>query len=154
MSHRSTFGLLEVAYAVPGNPLRRQTIRFGSQAAYFIRMLPAVADRASQERGRHITSGALRSRRACAHSQRQYLANHESELLTHAFVLTEKEDGSIQLWVVSDENPFAALSETGAMLRASGLGWGVAGRMGREQLARRAGKLLPVARFLAGNHEL
>jgi len=69
----------------------------------------------------------------------QLFAGYEQELFSHVVTLAEKEGKSVELLVVPALDPFDAMVQTAARLRASRLVVGVSARMASEELAQRIG---------------
>jgi hypothetical protein len=72
-------------------------------------------------------------------SESQLFSDYEKELFSHVVALAEKEGKPVELLVVPAINPFDALAQTAATLRASRLVTGVSARMDSDDLARRIG---------------
>jgi amino acid transporter len=72
-------------------------------------------------------------------SERQIFADYEKELFSHVVALAEKEGKTVELLVVPAVDPFDAMVQTAANLKASRLVTGVSPRMASEELARRIG---------------
>ena len=66
--------------------------------------------------------------------------DYEQELFTRVVSVAEKEGKTVELLVVPGVNPFDALVQTAARLRASKLVTGVSSRMDSDELAQRIGK--------------
>jgi hypothetical protein len=69
----------------------------------------------------------------------QLFADYEQELFSHVVSLAEKEGKTVELLVVPAVDPFDAMVQTAARLRAARLVTGVSERMASEELARRIG---------------
>jgi amino acid transporter len=69
----------------------------------------------------------------------QIFADYEQELFTSVVTLAEKEGKTVELLVVPAVNPFDAMVQTAARLKASRLVTGVSASMDSEELARRIG---------------
>ncbi|MCW5982807.1 MAG: APC family permease [Bryobacteraceae bacterium] len=69
----------------------------------------------------------------------QFFSDYEQELFTHVVTLAEKEGKPVELLVVPAVDPFDALVQTAANLKASRLVTGVSAKMPSEELARRIG---------------
>lgn len=69
----------------------------------------------------------------------QIFADYERELFTRVVEMAEKEGKTVDLLVVPAVDPFDALVQTAAKLKASRLVTGVSARMDSEELARRIG---------------
>src|SRR5947208_9818226 len=69
----------------------------------------------------------------------QLFTDYERELFTGVVEMAEKEGKTVDLLVVPAVNPFDAMVQTAAKLRASRLVTGVSARMASEELARRIG---------------
>ena len=69
----------------------------------------------------------------------QIFAGYEQELFSHVVTLAEKEGKTVELLVVPAVDPFDAMVQTAARLKASRLVTGVSERMASEELARRIG---------------
>jgi amino acid transporter len=69
----------------------------------------------------------------------QLFSDYEKELLTRVVTLAEKEGKTADLIVVPGVDPFDAMVQTAAKLKASRLVTGVSARMDSEELARRIG---------------
>jgi hypothetical protein len=72
-------------------------------------------------------------------SQQQLFADYERELLSRVVTLAEKEGKHVDLIVVPGVDPFDAMVQTAANLKASRLVTGVSSRMDSEELAQRIG---------------
>ena len=72
-------------------------------------------------------------------SDQQLFSDYEKELLTRVVTLAEKEGKTVDLLVVPGVDPFDAMVQTAAKLKASRLVTGVSARMDSEELARRIG---------------
>ena len=72
-------------------------------------------------------------------SEQQLFADYEKELLSRVVTLAEKEGKHVDLIVVPGVDPFDAMVQTAANLKASRLVTGVSGRMDSEELAQRIG---------------
>ena len=72
-------------------------------------------------------------------SDQQLFSDYEKELLTRVVSLAEKEGKTADLLVVPGVDPFDAMVQTAAKLKASRLVTGVSPRMDSEELARRIG---------------
>ncbi|MCC7174651.1 MAG: APC family permease [Bryobacterales bacterium] len=72
-------------------------------------------------------------------SERQIFSDYERELFTQVVTVAEKEGKTVELMVVPAVNPFDAMVQTAARLKASRLVSGVSPRMASEELARRIG---------------
>jgi hypothetical protein len=73
-------------------------------------------------------------------SRNQLFAEYEQELFTHVVSMAEKQGKPVELVVIPGLNPFDAMVQTAARLRASRLVTGVSARMASEELARRIGQ--------------
>ncbi|HYP06850.1 MAG TPA: APC family permease [Bryobacteraceae bacterium] len=69
----------------------------------------------------------------------QVFAEYEQELFSHVVAAAEKQGKGVELLVVPAVNPFDAMVQTAANLRASKLVTGVSARMPAEELAQRIG---------------
>jgi len=69
----------------------------------------------------------------------QIFADYEQELFTRVVSIAEKEGKRVELLVVPAVDPFDAMVQTAARLKASRLVTGVSARMDSEELARRIG---------------
>jgi nucleotide-binding universal stress UspA family protein len=69
----------------------------------------------------------------------QLFADYEQELFSHVVTLAEKQGKSVELLVVPAVDPFDAMVQTAARLRASRLVVGVSPRMESDELAQRLG---------------
>ncbi|MGE5645884.1 MAG: APC family permease [Acidobacteriota bacterium] len=69
----------------------------------------------------------------------QIFADYEQELFTRVVAMAEKEGKTVELLVVPAVDPFDAMVQTAARLKASRLVTGVSERMDSEELARRIG---------------
>jgi amino acid transporter len=69
----------------------------------------------------------------------QVFAAYEQELFSHVVAMAEKEGKGVELLVVPAVDPFDAMVQTAANLRASRLVTGVSARMRSEELAQRIG---------------
>src|SRR5262245_25820531 len=72
-------------------------------------------------------------------SENQLFTDYERELFTRVVSLAEKEGKPVELLTVPGVNPFDAMVQTAATLKASRLVSGVSARMDSEELARRIG---------------
>jgi amino acid permease-like protein len=72
-------------------------------------------------------------------SEDQLFADYERELFTRVVSMAEKEGKTVDLLVVPGVDPFDAMVQTAARLKASRLVTGVSARMDSEELARRIG---------------
>jgi amino acid transporter len=72
-------------------------------------------------------------------AENQLFSNYEKELLTRVVTIAEKEGKTVDLLVVPGVDPFDAMVQTAAKLKASRLVTGVSARMDSEELARRIG---------------
>jgi amino acid transporter len=73
-------------------------------------------------------------------SENQLFTNYERELFTRVVSIAEKEGKTVELLTVPGVNPFDAMVQTAATLKASRLVSGVSARMDSEELARRIGR--------------
>jgi hypothetical protein len=73
-------------------------------------------------------------------SDNQLFTDYERELFTRVVSLAEKEGKTVELLTVPGVNPFDAMVQTAATLKASRLVSGVSARMDSEELAQRIGK--------------
>lgn len=73
-------------------------------------------------------------------SEQQLFTHYEQELFSKVVSLAEKEGKPVALLVVPGVNPFDALVQTAAKLKASRLVTGVSAKMDSGELARRIGK--------------
>jgi amino acid transporter len=69
----------------------------------------------------------------------QLFADYEQELFSHVVTVAEKQGKSVELLVVPAVDPFDAMVQTAARLKASRLVAGVSTRMPSDELARRIG---------------
>jgi len=69
----------------------------------------------------------------------QLFSDYEKELFSHVVTLAEKEGKTVDLLVVPGIDPFHAMAQTAAKLKASRLVTGVSATMDSEELARRIG---------------
>jgi hypothetical protein len=69
----------------------------------------------------------------------QLFTDYESELFTHVVELAEREGKTVELMVVPATDPFDAMVQTAATLKAARLVTGVSAKMASEELARRIG---------------
>jgi nucleotide-binding universal stress UspA family protein len=69
----------------------------------------------------------------------QLFTEYEKELFTRVVALAEKQGKSVDLLVVPGVDPFDAMVQTAARLKASRLVTGVSEKMDQEELARRVG---------------
>jgi amino acid transporter len=69
----------------------------------------------------------------------QLFADYEQELFSHVVAMAEKEGKTVELLVVPAVDPFDAMVQTAARVKASRLVTGVSERMASEELARRIG---------------
>lgn len=69
----------------------------------------------------------------------QLFTDYESELFTHVVELAEREGKTVELMVVPAMDPFDAMVQTAATLKAARLVTGVSAKMASEELARRIG---------------
>jgi len=72
-------------------------------------------------------------------SDDQIFSDYERELFSHVVEVAEKEGKPVELLVVPAVNPFDAMVQSAAKLKASRLVTGVSARMTSEELARRIG---------------
>jgi amino acid transporter len=72
-------------------------------------------------------------------SDQQLFSDYEKELLSRVVTMAEKEGKTVDLIVVPGVDPFDAMVQTAAKLKASRLVTGVSPRMDSEELARRIG---------------
>ncbi|MFM2125863.1 MAG: hypothetical protein RL328_2314, partial [Acidobacteriota bacterium] len=72
-------------------------------------------------------------------SESQIFSEYEKELFSHVVELAEKEGKHVELLAVPGINPFDAMVQTAASLKASRLVTGVSARMQSEELASRIG---------------
>ena len=72
-------------------------------------------------------------------SEQQLFSDYERELLSRVVTMAEKEGKTVDLLVVPGVDPFDAMVQTAAKLKASRLVTGVSPRMDSEELARRIG---------------
>jgi amino acid transporter/nucleotide-binding universal stress UspA family protein len=72
-------------------------------------------------------------------SNQQLFSDYEKELLSRVVTVAEKEGKTVDLIVVPGVDPFDAMVQTAAKLRASRLVTGVSARMDSNELARRIG---------------
>jgi len=72
-------------------------------------------------------------------SDKQLFSDYEKELLSAVVSMAEKEGKTVDLLVVPGVDPFDAMVQTAAKLRASRLVTGVSAKMDSEELARRIG---------------
>ncbi len=72
-------------------------------------------------------------------SEEQIFSDYERELFTHVVEIAEKEGKPVELLVVPAVNPYDAMVQSAAKLKASRLVTGVSARMTSEELARRIG---------------
>jgi amino acid transporter len=72
-------------------------------------------------------------------SNQQLFSDYEKELLSRVVTMAEKEGKTVDLIVVPGVDPFDAMVQTAAKLRASRLVTGVSARMDSDELARRIG---------------
>jgi amino acid transporter len=73
-------------------------------------------------------------------SESQLFTDYERELFTRVVSIAEKEGKPVELLTVPGVNPFDAMVQTAATLKASRLVSGVSARMDSEELARRIGQ--------------
>jgi hypothetical protein len=73
-------------------------------------------------------------------SEDQLFTDYERELFTRVVSLAEKEGKPVELLTVPGVNPFDAMVQAAATLKASRLVSGVSARMDSEELARRIGR--------------
>jgi len=73
-------------------------------------------------------------------SQDQLFTDYERELFSRVVSVAEKEGKRVELLTVPGVNPFDAMVQTAATLKASRLVSGVSARMDSEELARRIGR--------------
>jgi amino acid transporter len=73
-------------------------------------------------------------------SENQLFTDYERELFTRVVSVAEKEGKTVELLTVPGVNPFDAMVQTAATLKASRLVSGVSARMDSEELARRIGR--------------
>lgn len=72
-------------------------------------------------------------------SEDQIFSDYEQELFSHVVEMAEREGKTVELLVVPAVNPFDAMVQTAANLKASKLVTGVSARMTSEELARLIG---------------
>ncbi|MCZ2075559.1 MAG: APC family permease [Bryobacterales bacterium] len=72
-------------------------------------------------------------------TDQQLFSDYEQELFSHVVEMAEKEGKTVELLVVPAEDPFDAMVQAAAALKASRLVTGVSARMASEELARRIG---------------
>jgi amino acid transporter len=72
-------------------------------------------------------------------AENQLFTDYEKELLTRVVAMAEKEGKTVELMVVPGVDPFDAMVQTAARLKASRLVTGVSASMDSEELARRIG---------------
>lgn len=72
-------------------------------------------------------------------SDEQLFSDYEKELFSHVVTIAEKEGKPVELLVVPAVDPFDAMVQTAANLKASRLVTGVSARMSSAELARRIG---------------
>ena len=72
-------------------------------------------------------------------SDSQLFSDYEKELLTRVVTMAEKEGKHVDLLVVPGVDPFDAMVQTAAKIKASRLVTGVSARMDSEELARKIG---------------
>jgi hypothetical protein len=72
-------------------------------------------------------------------SDDQLFTDYEKELFSHVVAIAEKQGKPVELLVVPAVNPFDAMVQTAANLKASRLVTGVSAKMSSEELARRVG---------------
>ena len=72
-------------------------------------------------------------------SDQQLFSDYEKELLTRVVTMAEKAGKTVDLLVVPGVDPFDAMVQTAAKLKASRLVTGVSAKMDSEELARRIG---------------
>jgi amino acid transporter len=72
-------------------------------------------------------------------SEGQIFSEYETELFSHVVNVAEKEGKPVELLVVPAIDPFDAMVQTAAKLKASRLVTGVSAKMASEELARRIG---------------
>lgn len=73
-------------------------------------------------------------------SDAQFFTDYERELFSRVVTMAEKEGKPVELLVIPGVDPFDAMVQTAARLRASRLVSGVSPRMDSEELARRIGR--------------
>jgi hypothetical protein len=73
-------------------------------------------------------------------SDNQLFTDYERELFSRVVSVAEKEGKTVELLTVPAVNPFDAMVQTAATLKASRLVTGVSARMDSEELARRIGR--------------
>jgi amino acid transporter len=73
-------------------------------------------------------------------SDAQFFTDYERELFSRVVTLAEKEGKPVELLVVPGVDPFDAMVQTAARLKATRLVSGVSARMDSEELARRIGR--------------
>jgi len=73
-------------------------------------------------------------------SDDQLFSDYEKELFSHVVEVAEKEGKTVELLVVPGVNPFDAMVQGAASLKASRLVTGVSARMPSEELARQIGR--------------
>src|SRR5262247_1286575 len=74
-------------------------------------------------------------------SENQLFTDYERELFSRVVSMAEKEGKTVELLTVPGVNPFDAMVQTAATLKASRLVTGVSARMDSEELARRIGRV-------------
>ena len=72
-------------------------------------------------------------------TESQLFSDYEQELFSHVVTMAEKEGKPVELLVVPAVDPFDAMVQTAARLKASRLVTGVSSSMASEELARRIG---------------
>lgn len=72
-------------------------------------------------------------------TEAQIFSDYETQLFSHVVALAEKQGKTVELLVVPAVDPFDALVQTAAKLKASRLVTGVSEKMASEELARRIG---------------
>lgn len=72
-------------------------------------------------------------------NESQIFSDYEKELFSHVVEIAEKQGKTVELLVVPGVDPFDAMVQTAARLRASRLVTGVSARMEPEELAHRIG---------------
>ena len=72
--------------------------------------------------------------------ENQLFTDYERALFTRVVAIAEKEGKTVELLTVPGVNPFEAMVQTAATLKASRLVTGVSARMDSDELARRIGR--------------
>ena len=127
----------EIIAARPGCVL--VAVRDYNQMAHLKNVLREDQSAASRHRGHDGAPGLRRARASTTLADNQLFSDYEKELFTRVVTMAEKEGKTVDLLVVPGVDPFDAMVQTAANLKASRLVTGVSPRMDSEELARRIG---------------